>query len=141
MPTANEIAVEKFWRPFWTDEDLSVADEIFDAGFRDLDPQWPSGADGGIPAMKEKNVFYHGVIPDWDFKVLKQFALNDQVICHWEGTGTHQGEFAGLAPTGKSIAMEGISVFTCRDGKIVEQIIIYDVLGMVTQMGATLVAA
>jgi hypothetical protein len=35
--------------------------------------------------------------------------------------------------------MEGISVFTCRSGKIVEQVIIYDVLGMVTQMGASIV--
>ena len=37
----------------------------------------------------------------------------------------------------KPVRVEGISIFTCRQGKIVEQIITYDVLGMLQQMGAT----
>jgi hypothetical protein len=41
--------------------------------------------------------------------VLKQLVVDDHVVCHWEGNGTHQGELAGLAPTGKSITIEGIS--------------------------------
>jgi predicted ester cyclase len=63
--------------------------------------------------------------------------VDDHVVCHWKGTGTHQGEFAGLAPTGNSIALEGISIFTCRNGKIIEQVISYDFLGMLKQMGAS----
>lgn len=137
MPSENEIAVGKFWDALWSKGDQSVAEEIFDPGFRDLDPQWPRGAEGGIDAMKEKNTFYFGVVPDWNFTVRKQLVVDDHVVCHWEGTGTHQGEFAGVAPTGKSITIEGISIFTCRNGKIVEQIISYDLLGMLKQMGAT----
>ena len=87
--------------------------------------------------MLEKNTFYFSVSPEWDFIVLKQLSVGDQVICHWEGTGTHQGEFAGVAPTGKTIRVEGISIFTCRNGKIVEQIISYDVLALLRQIGAT----
>jgi len=41
------------------------------------------------------------------------------------------------SPTARSIRVEGISIFTCRNGKIVEQVICYDVLGMLQQMGAT----
>ena len=51
MPSENEIAVGKFWDVLWTKGDQSVAEDIFDPGFRDLDPDWPSGADGGIAAM------------------------------------------------------------------------------------------
>ena len=111
--------------------------EIFDPAFRDLDPQWPSGAEGRIPAMKEKLTFFRGAIPDFDFTVLKQLVVGDNVVCHWEGNGTHLGEFAGITPSGKPVRVEGISIFTCRQGKIVEQIITYDVLGMLQQMGAT----
>ena len=53
MPSENEIAVEQFWGPFWSKGDLSVAEAIFDPGFRDIDPQWPQGADGRIPALLE----------------------------------------------------------------------------------------
>jgi predicted ester cyclase len=137
MPSENEIAVEQFWGPYWSKGDQSVAEAIFDPAFRDIDPQWPQGADGGITAMQEKNTFYRGGIPDFDFTVLKQLVVDDHIVCHWEGNGTHQGEFAGVAPTGRPVRVEGISIFTCRDGKIVEQVICYDVLGMLQQMGAT----
>jgi predicted ester cyclase len=133
----NESAVAKFWDTLWSQGDQSIAEEIFDPEFRDLDPNWPSGAAGGIGAMKEKLTFYFNTIPDWKFIVVKQLVMGDHVVCHWNGTGTHQGEYAGVAPTGKPITLEGVSIFTCRNGKIVEQIIYYDLLGMLRQMGAT----
>jgi predicted ester cyclase len=137
MPSENEIAVGKFWDAYWSKADKSAAEEIFDPGLRDLDPNWPKGAEGGIPAMLEKNDFYYGGFPDLTCTVLKQLVVDDHVVSHWQASGTHQGEFVGLAPTGKSMTMEGISIFTCRNGKIVEQIISYDVLGMLRQIGAT----
>ena len=142
MPTDNEIAVQQFWGPFWSKGDLSVADAIFAPAFSDIDPQWPQGATGGIPAMREKNAFYRGGIPDFDFTVLEQYVVDgDRIVCHWEGNGTHQGDFAGNPPTGRPVRVEGISIFTCRDGKIVEQVICYDVLGMLQQIGATTIPA
>lgn len=87
--------------------------------------------------MKDKNTFYRGGLPDFDFTVLKQLIVDDRIVCHWEGNGTHQGDFAGVAPTGRPVRVEGISIFTCRSGKIVEQVITYDVLGMLQQIGAT----
>jgi predicted ester cyclase len=137
MPSENEIAVGKFWDAFWTKGDESVAEEIFATSFRDLDAQWPGGADGGIDAMKEKLAFFRGAIPDFQFTVLKQLVVDDHVVCHWKGDGTQQGEFGGVAPTGKPVIVDGISIFTCRNGQIVEQVISYDVLGMLQQIGAT----
>ena len=116
---------------------VAVAEEIFAPDFSDIDPQWPSGAEGGIDAMKEKNSFFRGAFPDFDFTVLKQLVVDDHVVCHWEGIGTHQGEFLGVTPTGRSVRVEGISIFTCRNGKIVQLIITYDVLGMLQQVGAS----
>lgn len=93
MPSENEIAVGKFWDAFWSKADKSVAEEIFDPGFRDLDPNWPSGAEGGIPAMLEKNDFYFGLLPDLQCTVLKQLVVDDHVVSYWEASGTHQGEW------------------------------------------------
>jgi predicted ester cyclase len=137
MPSENEIAVGKFWDAYWSKRDQSVAEEIFDPNLRDIDPNWPSGADGGIPAMIEKNDFYYGLMPDLHCKVLRQLVVGDQIVTQWQAVGTHHGEYAGIKPTGNEITMSGISIFTCRNGKIVEQVIEYDVVGMLRQMGAT----
>lgn len=137
MPSDNEIAVGKFWDAFWSKGDQSVAEEIFDPNLRDIDPNWPAGADGGIPAMIEKNNFYYGLMPDLHCTVRKQVVAGDTIVTTWEATGTHQGEFAGIAPTGNSMTITGIAIHTCRDGKIVEQIIEYDFVGLLRQMGAT----
>jgi predicted ester cyclase len=137
MPSENEIAVGKFWDAFWSKGDQSVAEEIFDQSFRDFDPYWPSGADGGIPAMIEKNNFYYGLMPDLHCTVQRQLVAGDQIVTQWEAVGTHQGEWAGIAPTGNTLTITGISIFTCSNGKIVEQVIAYDLLGMLRQMGAT----
>lgn len=141
MPSDNEIAVGKFWDAFWSKGDQSVADEIFDPNLRDIDPNWPSGADGGIPAMLEKNNFYYGLMPDLHCRVLRQLVTGDTVVSYWEANGTHHGEWAGIKPTGNPITLTGISIFTCRAGKILEQVIAYDVVGMLRQMEATTLPA
>jgi predicted ester cyclase len=137
MPSENEIAVGKFWDAYWSKGDQSVAEEIFDPNLRDIDPNWPSGADGGIPAMIEKNDFYYGLMPDLHCKVLRQLVVDDQIVTQWQAVGNHHGEYAGIEPTGNEITISGISIFTCRNGKIVEQVVEYDVVGMLRQMGAT----
>ena len=137
MPSDNEIVVGKFWDAFWSKGDQSIAEEILDPDLRDFDPYWPSGVDGGIPAMIEQNNFYFGLMPDLRCTVLKLIAVGDEVVTRFEATGTHHGEFAGISPTGRQLTVSGISIHTCRDGKIVEQIIEYDFTGMLRQMGAT----
>jgi len=63
------------------------------------------------------------------------------VVSHWVGTGTQQGEFAGLPPSGKPVEFSGISILRLRDGRIVEQTISYDILSPLRQLGATTIPA
>jgi predicted ester cyclase len=53
-------------------------------------------------------------------------------------SGTHQGEFFGVAPTGKRVEMSGITIdrFDDESGKMVEEWPEYDLLGAMRQMGA-----
>ena len=50
-------------------------------------------------------------MPDLHCSVLKQLVIGDNIVTRWEGIGTHQGEWAGIAPTGNSISVSGISIF------------------------------
>ena len=50
--------------------------------------------------------------------------------------GTHRGEFAGIAPTGRPIAARGMQIARFEDGKIVERWSSSDELGMLLKLGA-----
>jgi predicted ester cyclase len=50
----------------------------------------------------------------------------------------HGGEFEGLPPTGKEIALDAFTVFRLVDGRIAEEWEIIDELGMMQQIGMEL---
>jgi len=55
-------------------------------------------------------------------------------------TGTHQGDFNGIAPTGKTIEVRGLQIGRFEDGKIVERWGSSDELGILQQFGVDPVA-
>lgn len=75
-------------------------------------------------------------LPDLTITVERQLAAGDQVVSYWKANGTRNGEGLGLPPTGKSIEVEGISLLTLENGKLTEQIIAWDGLGLMRQIGA-----
>ncbi len=62
-------------------------------------------------------------------------AGSDTVVTRWTGSGTHTGELLGIAPTGKSVNVDGIWIHRIADGKIVETWNVWDTLGMLQQLG------
>src|SRR3954468_864400 len=58
-------------------------------------------------------------IPDFHMEVMALAEDGDAVFVRWHLTGTHTGPgFAGLEPTGRSVALDGMDHFTVRDGSI-----------------------
>jgi len=74
--------------------------------------------------------------PDLKRPVEDLVAEGDKVVARWSSTGTHQGDFMGVPPTGKRITTSGITVFRLESGKIVEEWSESDMLGMLQQVGA-----
>jgi predicted ester cyclase len=57
-------------------------------------------------------------------------------VTRWSFTGTHHGEFMGLAPAGKQVTTSGIVISRIVEGKIVEEWEEWDTLGFLQQLGA-----
>ena len=74
--------------------------------------------------------------PDLRITVEDQVAEGDKVVTRWTARATHQGEFAGIPPTGKSAVMTGIDIDRVIDGKLVECWTNADNLGLLRQLGA-----
>jgi len=68
--------------------------------------------------------------------VRKRARIGSRAKRRWIGRGTHDGELTGVAPTGRTIAVEAQSIFRVADGKIAEEWTVWDALGMLQQVGA-----
>ncbi|WP_426976310.1 ester cyclase [Pseudarthrobacter sp. O4] len=51
-------------------------------------------------------------------------------------TGTHQGDMAGIAPTGRSVEFGGIDIIRVEGGKVAEHWGVTDTLTLMQQIGA-----
>lgn len=54
----------------------------------------------------------------------------------WTGRGTHQGEFQGIAPTGRQVTIPGFVFYRLASGKITEFRGLFDGLALMQQLGA-----
>ena len=73
--------------------------------------------------------------PDLHVTIQSQIAEGDKVVTHKIFHGTHQGEFAGAAPTGKRIEFPVIDILRVAEGKIVEHWAVQDRTVMLQQLG------
>ena len=62
-------------------------------------------------------------------------ADGDTVWIRAKVTGTHTGEFRGIAPTGKKFVMEAVPHYRIVDGKIVEGWSVFNPLNYFIQLG------
>ncbi len=114
----------------WNHGNLGVVDELVDASY----VGHPSGADGP-EGYKQYFVALRAAFPDIRFSVEDEIAEGDKVAVRWKATGTHQGEYAGIPPTGKRGVISGMTTFHIADGKAVECWTNLDELGMLRQLG------
>ncbi len=60
----------------------------------------------------------------------------DYVAFRYTIEGTHQGEFMGVAPTGKRVSVTAMEMLRFADGKMVDRWGNTDQLGILQQIGA-----
>ena len=73
--------------------------------------------------------------PDLHWTLHDTLTEDDRVTTLSTWTGTHHGEFMGIPPTGRSVAVEAWTIDRYREGRLVESRIIMDVAGMLMQLG------
>ncbi len=55
----------------------------------------------------------------------------------WTARGTHRGEYMGVSPTGKEVEFAGMHISRINEeGKIAENWEVYDLMGLMRQIGA-----
>ncbi|MEO3891514.1 ester cyclase [Nonomuraea sp. B5E05] len=90
----------------------------------------------GAQALKEVFAVLHQAFPDLHIEIEDVIAEGDRVVTRNTVTGTHRGEYMGLAPTGRSITYREILVARFADGRVAETWAVVDVLAQLRQLGA-----
>ena len=101
-----------------------------------VDHETPPGGPQGIEGVKAFVQMFREGFPDLQATVEDELAEGDRVACRVRYTGTHDGEFMGVSPTGNRIDMETIDIIRIADGKCVEHWGVSDMMGLMRQIGA-----
>ncbi|MDQ6745371.1 MAG: ester cyclase [Actinomycetota bacterium] len=112
---------------------IDVAVESFATDAVDHDPAPGQGA--GREGFKAFFTELATAFPDAHIEPAHMVADDDNIAIAYTLTGTHQGEFKGIAPTGKKIEIRGMQIGRFENGQIVERWGSSDELGIVQQLG------
>ncbi|MDO1558465.1 ester cyclase [Brevundimonas sp. 2R-24] len=132
--TPRELALAV--HDIWNTGDLDRIPRVYAEDFL---AHWPPssetperrGLDGVVYGVKRIRTAF----PDWFERVDDVLVDGDRVAVRYTSTGTHQGAFWGLAPTGARIEVREMSIYRVADGRIAEQWCLFDELARLQQLG------
>ena len=132
-PEENEELATMYWEEVWWGDQGKIAEIVSP----DEVHHWGIGGDTtGFEEFSERWNLFFTAFPDLGFTVDLVVAEEDLVATHWTATGTHRGEWQGIAPTDREVTWQGINIFRFECGLIVESWGSADHLGLLRQLGA-----
>lgn len=136
MPRDTNIAAQEHLVENVNAGNIDAAVESFapDAVDHDPAPGQPAGREGFKAFFTELTAAF----PDAHIEPAHLVADDDNVAVAYTLTGTHEGEFQGIAATGRKIEVRGLQIGRFENGQIVERWGSSDELGILQQLGVTL---
>ncbi len=113
--TSKELVVSFFEEVY----NKHKAEYILDSYAKDYKEHHPGGANCAMDAVNIIKGTYT-TFPDISVIVEDVIEENDLVATRLTFTATQKGEFAGIAPTNKTITFEAMEFFKVEDGRIVQ---------------------
>src|SRR5215210_8300890 len=103
----NKAVVRREQEELWNHTgDLDAAEELIAAGQAE--------------AAKQGAANFRRGFPDVISTIEDLIAEGDKVVARWRSRATHQGDYMGIAPTGKEVEFTGISFYRIEGGKIAQ---------------------
>ena len=116
-------AMDKYYTPDYAHHDVSGPDVRTLNDYK----QWATMLLSGLS-------HFHVAIDDL-------IAEEEKAAKRWSASGLHDNTFAGIPATGKKVSFSGASVYRLVNNRIAESWYIYDMLGLLQQLGAVPIAA
>ena len=130
----NARTIRRIYDKLWNERRLEIAEELIAEGGTNYDTgllPMPFGPE----EMKGTVLMVTAAFPDNRHEVEEVIAEGDRVVLRCTLTGTHEGPFMGIPPTGRRIEVTEIHIYRLKDGKAVEHRVGRDDLGAMRQLG------
>ncbi len=135
MAREENIAAQERFAEGVNSGNFDVFDEVVDPNVDDHDPAPDQGP--GPEGYKQLFGTMRAAFPDLEVTPEHMTATDEDVALAYTVTGTHEGEFLGVTPTGRRITARGVQIGRFRNGKMVERWGSSDELSILQQLGAT----
>jgi predicted ester cyclase len=132
IAAANKRLVRRFYKEVYGEWNMALVGEVVSPRFTSHD--WPEGSAAGPQGFA---AFYSAIrtaLPDARYVVDDLIAEGDKVVVRWRLLGTHEGDFRGIAPTGRAIVLKGIAIYRVDDGMLLERWVVTDLHGLLEEM-------
>lgn len=134
MSREDNIAAQERLGEIVNSGELDRIGEVFAEDVVDHDPAPDQGP--GAEGIKQFHQALRTAFPDLSVTVDHLVADDDNVVIAYTVSGTHDGEFEGVAPTGNKVKARAVQVARFEDGMIVERWGASDELGILQQIDA-----
>ena len=94
------------------------------------------GLSTGREGVRQFFTMMRTAFPDLKMTADDLIAEGDKVAARITMSGTHRGEFMGIAPTGKTVSVSSIDIVRFAGGKAAEHWGVTDTAAMMEQLGA-----
>jgi predicted ester cyclase len=129
----NKSLVRRFVDEVQSAGNIDLIDEICSPKF--VNHSAPPGLPTDCEGIKIATVMFRRAFPDSYFTVEDMMAEGDKVATRKTFHGTHEGEFMGIPPSGRSVSMSLMDIVRITEGRVVEHWSVGDTLGMMQQLG------
>jgi steroid delta-isomerase-like uncharacterized protein len=134
MAREENIAAQERFAEGVNTGNLDIFDEVVAPDVIDHDPAPEQGP--GPQGFKDMFRAMRTAFPDLQVTPEHMVATEDDVALAYTVSGTHKGEFLGLAPTGRKVTARGVQIGRFEDGRLVERWGSSDQLAILQQLGA-----
>lgn len=120
----NGAVIRRFYDELWNDWQIGVAGEIVSESlrFRGSLGTECEGRDEFERYVRDIRVAF----PDWHNRVDEILSSGDRVVTRMTWSGTHQGPFGDISPTGARVEYAGAAFFRLANGLIEEAWVVGD---------------
>jgi steroid delta-isomerase-like uncharacterized protein len=128
----NKALVRRLFETGMNQKNLSVFDEVLAPNY--VNYTFPAPAPGA-EGFKQVIGMFFSAFPNMHVAVEDAIAQGDKVATRGSFTGTHQGAFMGIPATGKQVNVAYCDMWRVENGKLVENWVQLDMLGLMQQLG------
>lgn len=136
MSTTENKAIAEGLMEAFNASDFNRIRATFTPDFVNHNPPPFPGATADVDGLVQTIQMFRGAFPDARGEVVHTVSEGDIVVLHDVVRGSHEGEWMGVAATGKDVTVEFIHIFRIADGKIAERWGIVDAMSLMMQLGA-----